>query len=56
MTVATAARELPLALVECCTRYVVSMMHPVPACIHCDEIPKFLSETNWWLEIPESIW
>lgn len=46
------ARELPLVIVACCTRYVVSELHPVPACHECGEIPTFVGRTDWWLELP----
>lgn len=42
-------RELPLALVKCCTTYVVSMLHPVPLCRICDEIPTYQGDTDWAL-------
>jgi hypothetical protein len=45
------ARELPLVIVECCQRYVVSELHPVPRCHHCDEVPQYLTDTTWWLEL-----
>jgi hypothetical protein len=46
------ARELPLMLVECCgTKYVVSELHPVPPCPECGQIPTFVRQTSWWLEL-----
>ena len=45
------ARELPLAIAECCTRYVVSMLHPVPRCHECGQTPAYREDTTWWLEI-----
>jgi len=45
------ARELPLVIVQCCTRYVVSSLHPVPACPECGQTPAFVCETSWWLEL-----
>lgn len=48
----TVARELPLVIVECCTRYVVSGQHAVPLCTDCLETPHYIADTNWWLEIP----
>lgn len=44
-------REVPLIVVECCTRYVVSEMHLVPPCPKCEEIPQYLADTTWWLGI-----
>ena len=44
-------RELPLVIVECCQQYVVSELHPVPRCDICWEIPTYVGDTNWWLEI-----
>lgn len=44
------ARQLPLVIVACCTRYVVSELHPVPRCHWCDEIPQYVESTSWWLE------
>lgn len=45
------ARELPLIVVTCCTRYVVSELHPVPTCPACLEVPRYESDTTWWLEL-----
>ena len=45
------ARELPLVIVECCQRYVVSEAHPVPRCGACGELPQYLCDTTWWLEL-----
>lgn len=45
------ARELPLIIVACCTRYVVSELHPVPRCPTCWEIPTYREDTTWWLEL-----
>lgn len=45
------ARELPLVIVQCCTRYVVSEQHAVPACGECGVTPAYVGETNWWLEL-----
>lgn len=45
------ARELPLIIVECCTRYVVSELHPVPPCPACGEVPHYVEDTDWWLEL-----
>ena len=44
-------RELPLVIVECCQRYVVSEQHPIPRCHVCEEIPTYLCDTAWWLEV-----
>lgn len=46
------ARELPLVVVACCTRYVVSELHPVPVCPSCQEVPTYVGPTLWWLELP----
>lgn len=53
MTVAYQARELPLVLVECCTRYLVSAQHWCPPCSACQEVPTYVGDTTWWLELPE---
>lgn len=45
------ARELPLVIVECCTRYVVSEQHPIPMCKVCETTPVYLQDTDWWLEL-----
>lgn len=45
-------RELPLVIVECCTRYVVSAMHAVPQCGECGVTPIYVCDTTWWLEVP----
>ena len=45
------AREIPLVIVRCCTRYVVSMLFPVPACTECGETPRYECDTTWWLEL-----
>lgn len=45
------ARELPLIIVECCTRYVVSAQHAVPRCRECETTPAYVGETDWWLEL-----
>lgn len=47
------ARELPLVVVECCSRYVVSERHAVPRCEACGETPRYAGDTTWWLELPE---
>lgn len=44
-------RELPLVVVECCTRYVVSELHAVPTCELCGTIPQYVGDTTWWLEL-----
>jgi hypothetical protein len=46
-------RELPLAIVRCCTVYVVSMLHAVPQCTHCGLTPFFEHETPWFLGVDE---
>lgn len=43
-------RELPLVIVECCTRYVVSGQHAVPRCHECGTTPAYIQDTNWWVE------
>lgn len=48
------ARELPLVIVKCCTRYVVSAIHPVPPCHECGLTPTFYAWTTWWLELEEA--
>lgn len=50
---ARATRELPLVIVACCREYVVSGQHAVPRCLHCEETPRFVRDTNWWLELDE---
>ena len=45
------ARELPLVVVECCTRYVVSAQHAVPQCNECQQTPQYIADTSWWLEL-----
>ena len=47
------ARELPLAVVRCCTAYVVSMMHPVPQCTSCGLTPSFERTTLWFLGLDD---
>lgn len=44
-------RTLPLVIVECCTRYIVSELHWVPPCPLCGLIPRYLMDTTWWLEM-----
>lgn len=44
-------RELPLVIVECCQQYVVSEYHPVPRCHVCLEMPRYVGDTAWWLEL-----
>lgn len=55
MTMAYQAHELPLVLVQCCTRYLVSAMHWCPPCKRCEEIPKYVGETVWWLEFQDAV-
>lgn len=43
------ARELPLAIVACCTEYIVSAIHPVPECHHCGLTPQWVRDTLWYL-------
>ena len=45
-----APRTLPLVVVQCCTRYVVSELHPVPRCLDCEETPSYVGPTYWELE------
>lgn len=47
------ARELPLAIVRCCTAYVVSMGHAVPKCRECGLTPQFERETDMVLTFDE---
>jgi hypothetical protein len=54
MTMAYQAHELPLVLVECCTRYLVSAMHWCPPCRRCEEIPQYIGDTVWWLEFQDA--
>jgi hypothetical protein len=42
-------RELPLTRVRCCTVYVVSMLHPVPACDNCGVTPSWDEGPISWL-------
>lgn len=44
-------RQLDLVIVACCTRYVVTLMHLVPPCHRCGEIPQYRCDTQWWLEV-----
>lgn len=53
MNVAAIQRELPLAIVRCCTAYVVSMLHAVPACGHCGLTPSFECTTTWALALED---
>lgn len=46
-------RELPLAIVRCCTAYVVSMLHAVPRCSQCGTTPAFERTTLWYLGLDE---
>lgn len=42
-------RELPLAVVRCCTAYIVSLLHPVPRCGVCGLTPSYERDTLWYL-------
>lgn len=44
---------LPLAIYQCCTRYVVSDLLPVPRCPACGQEPVFVKHTTWRLELSE---
>lgn len=46
-------REFPLVIVACCTRYIVSELHPVPRCHTCGVTPTYVQDTTWWLELPD---
>lgn len=47
-----AQRLLPLVIVACdCGEYVVSELHPVPACYACERTPQYVRDTTWWLEL-----
>jgi hypothetical protein len=43
-------RELPLAVAACiCREYVISLLHPVPACPDCSLTPSYVRDTLWYL-------
>lgn len=46
-------RELPLAVVRCCRAYVVSMLHPVPACPECGLTPFYERDVDMTVTFPE---
>lgn len=48
------SRTLPLVLVECCTRYLVSELHWCPPCARCEQTPQYVGDTAWWLEFQDA--
>ena len=47
-----AGRTLPLVIVGCeCGEFAVSELHPVPRCRVCEQIPQYVRDTFWELEL-----